>query len=599
MRDWLALAASGLALIVATSVAPFWFPPKAFVVGASYALGFNNGVSFFGYVASLALIVLLVARLLPAPSRNVADTLQWKASRFSYGVAAVVIFGHVALFAALYAYKGRFVFGEGLYFQSLLHRMLQGEVPYTDFGFYYGPLMLYPAYWLSRIVGLDAGYGLWYVATYVIGLGFLFAVLSIGMDTARGAAKWFVFLALGLFNPLTGLNATFMRYLFPTVVLILVVRFFRAGGIRRGIAAAALLAAAVTYSFEVAALSVGATILVWAAVAVRSTEWRLGRAMVLLASATLVCIGAFLFVDPSGSALRDYSEIARSYSGGAHNVPIYPHLPFLALVIISAAGLGALLRIVAAGPHDSLAAVLVAVAAVAVVAQRAAFGAAEPSHFAYFGLPVFLIALHATTRFAAPARAQTWLAGVLLAGIMLPMQYYHFTEFLPFFAARLQAAPAVRASDGVESESGEDFEAALRGAVATLGRDRPYVMYEMEYYSLPVYREFALRYPTYATMLHNARDHAGIHRAIDEVRSQNAVVIVRTQDLRGPVRPRESRGAWRVLDLITGAHTSGSDLNAVLLRSRNELTRPFLEFLERDCVRVYEGHGLVAFAPRQ
>jgi hypothetical protein len=56
---------------------------------------------------------------------------------------------------------------------------------------------------------------------------------------------------------------------------------------------------------------------------------------------------------------------------------------------------------------------------------------------------------------------------------------------------------------------------------------------------------------------------------------------------------------WRILDLATGAHTAGSDLNAVLLESRSELTRPFLEFLERDCIRLYDNRGLVAFAPRQ
>lgn len=599
LRSWLALAASALALIFATAVVPFWFPPTEFVVGASYALGFNNGVSFLGYAVFLAVIVAQLARLLPAPSRMVADGLYWKASRFSYWIAAAVIGGHVALFGALYTYKGRFVFGEGLYFQSLLHRMLQGEVPYTDFGFYYGPLMLYPAYWLSRTAGLDAGYALWFVTTYVIGLGFLFVAVSLCTDTARNAAKWFVFLAVGLFNPLTGLNTTFMRYLFPSMVVILVVGFFRNGGVRRGIGAALTLAAAVSYSFEVGALSVGAILLGWAAFAAVSKEWHIARVAGLLVTAAVLCLAVFLAIDPSGGALRDYGEIARSYSGGAHNVPIYPHLPFLALAIVSAVGLGALVRVVAYGPRDWRAAVAVLAAVVAIVSQRAAFGAAEPLHYAYFGLPMFLIALYMTTRYAATARLQTWLAAVLFVGIVLPMQYYHFTEFLPFLAARLQASPAVAVSDSVRPPSGEGLDAALRAAVATLGADRPYVMYEMEYYSLPVYRELGLRYPTYATMLHNARDHAGIRRAISEVRTQNAVVIVRRSDLGGPSRARESQGVWRVLDLVTGAHTSGSDLNAVLLRSRNELTRPFLEFLERDCVRVYENDELVAFAPRQ
>jgi hypothetical protein len=626
-RDAMLLVALALALVLGTCVLPFWFPPRDFVVGASYELGFNNAISFFAYIAALSLVVVVLARLLPAPSHDIADGLHWKASRFSYRVAAAVIGAHVMLFSALYAYKGRFVFAEGLYFQSLLHRMLQGEVPYTDFGFYYGPLMLYPAYWLSTIVGLDAGYAIWYVATYVVGLVFLFGVLSICMDTPRNAALWFVFLALGLFNPLTGLNITFTRYLFPSVVFLVVVQFFRDGGIRRGVVAAATLAAATTYTFEVAALSLAATLLIWIAFAApsigsavagslgrlipaeqrtRSTDAQVGRVSTvslilrgagLLALATAFCVGAFLFLDPSGSALRDYPEIARSYSGGAHNVPIYPHLPYLALVIISAVALAAVLRIVAARQHGTMGMAALAYAAVAIVAQRAAFGAAEPSHFAYFGLPVFLIALVAATRFAASTRSHAWLAGLLLVGIMLPMQYYHFTEFLPFVAARLQATPSTNAAGTVEPASGENLETALRDVVRTLGRERPYVMYEMEYNSLPVYRDFGLRYPMYWTMLITARDHEGIRRAIHEVRDRNAIVVVRKNDLRGLSRPRESGRVSRLLDLATGAHTGGSGLNEVLLKSRSELTRPFLQFLERGCIRLYEDRGLVAFAP--
>ena len=44
----------------ATAIAPYWFPPRVFVVGASYELGFNNGVAFLGIAPRRDGLVLTV-----------------------------------------------------------------------------------------------------------------------------------------------------------------------------------------------------------------------------------------------------------------------------------------------------------------------------------------------------------------------------------------------------------------------------------------------------------------------------------------------------------------------------------------------------------
>ena len=614
-------------LLFGTCVLPYWFAPTDFVVGASFEVGFNNGISYAAYLVLVFLLVLVVARLLPEPEHGLRPRPLEDPRLFNQWLFPGVTLFHVTLFAAIYLYKGRFLFGESLYFQQLLYRMMQGEVPYIDFSFYYGPMMLYPAFWLGQLFGLNAGYAVWFVTNYVVGLFFLHTVLGICVTNKRHRALWFVFLALGLFNPLTGVNVTMTRYLFPSFVFLVFTRYLRLGGWRHGFVAVLSLAAAITYSFEVAALSLLSALLIWLVhvlkpqacvglgsflgrvVGEQSPELRredglttyqnvARRGVGLIIMAGAICAAFFLLVDPSGRALRDYPEIAWSYSGGAHGVPIYPNLPFIALSTLTIIGLAGLVRVIFrdSDQRDSL--LLVVYALVAVASQRAAFGPAEPSHFAYYGLPVFLITLFVAYRFPEGRRIRTSLVCVLLVGIMLPMQYYHFREFLPFVARRLAPATHADISADLTVSSGATLEQGLREVVSALGADRFYLMYDMAYNSLPVYRDLGLRYPTYFTMLTNARNEQGIRRAIDEVRNQKAIVIMRKQDLHGFERPLRSEELWRVLDMLSGAHTRGSDLAGVLLKSKNRLMAPFLAFVQAEYVPVYDQGLLVAFGPR-
>jgi hypothetical protein len=102
---------------------PYWFAPQEFVVGVAHEVGFNNAVSYLAYVALVPLLVLVVARSMTADGSEADITYARQSNDWSGAVTVTVILAHVALFAAVYAYKGRFVFGESLYFQSLLPRI--------------------------------------------------------------------------------------------------------------------------------------------------------------------------------------------------------------------------------------------------------------------------------------------------------------------------------------------------------------------------------------------------------------------------------------------------------------------------------------------
>ena len=181
------------------------------------------------------------------------------------------------------------------------------------------------------------------------------------------------------------------------------------------------------------------------------------------------------------------------------------------------------------------------------------------------------------------------------------MQYHHFTQFMPFFGFGWSVVAAPAPDSGVEAGGSEDIEGTLRDVVRQVGVDRPYLMYELDYYSFPVYQEFQLRYPMYFPQLINARTYEGMDRVISEVRKSGAIVVARTRDL-GPGSLRDhsegSEGVWAALDLVSGALTANSPIVLVLSANRARLLAPFLDFLHAEYKPLYEQDGIVALTQK-
>jgi len=124
------------------------------------------------------------------------------------------------------------------------------------------------------------------------------------------------------------------------------------------------------------------------------------------------------------------------------------------------------------------------------------------------------------------------------------------------------------------------------------------VMFELEYKRLPVYEEYHLRFGTYYTAFINARDDAGIQRSIEDIRSNRAIFVM-PHEIRRAVGGAPHAGGIRALaDLLSGAHTAGSDLAFVLAKSYDRLTKPMVDFVTAEYVVLYDRDGLVAYGPR-
>jgi hypothetical protein len=626
-RLWkLELAVACAVLVAGSWLLPYRFPPSEFVAGASSEAGFNNAVSYAWYVAFLIVPAFIVARayaskLIRAGSGPTPDRNPGRLFRIFSAVALL----HVVAFAALYFYKGRLFFSEAIYFQIVLLRMVAGDRPYLDMSFYYGPSMIYPAFWLSKLMSPQAAYAVWYTATYVSGLGVLLVVLRRILKSDAATARWFVLLSLGFINPWNGLNVTLVRYLFPSLVLLLVADAVWIGGTRRLVTAALALGFALTYSFDLSAISLAATLVFLALVLMAPwprplldrlsglirVDRRVGgdvepgvppatvaaRATLVLVPALAVALAFFLAIDPTGTALRTYPDIAISYAAGAHNTPIYPNLPFLTLVGLSIVATAFTLAWSTDNTAGRSMAFAVAYLALMVVTERGAFGVSEPTHIALYALPAILLCLFWTTRLDRGAVFRRWIAAAVVIGLLAPVQYFQSSQFWPLVAGVLRLQTNAEAAQTGGAVTSRPVEQTLTDLVRCGGTTEPYLMLNLEYYSQPVYQREHLRYVGYYPMLITSRTPAGIEQMISDVRSHRAIVIARPADL-GPFVPAAgSTGVIKVLDLVSGGPSAGSNLAEGLARNQHRLFEPFTEFVRTEYRPLCERDGLVAYGP--
>lgn len=137
----------------------------------------------------------------------------------------------------------------------------------------------------------------------------------------------------------------------------------------------------------------------------------------------------------------------------------------------------------------------------------------------------------------------------------------------------------------------------LRDAVIALGYPKAYLFFEMEYYALPVYREFHLRYGAYDSLLFNARTLAGMQKNVEYLKRSHAVIVIRASDLNGHAPDPPHAAGWRWLDVLSGAHTHGSRLAAHLVTSRARLSQPILDLIRTNYRLAYDVNGLRGYIP--
>lgn len=147
---------------------------------------------------------------------NTVSLKQVWVSCVAVGVLVALIY-----WPAFLARYGNFI--EDRYFMNLLLRMQSGQIPYRDFEFLYGPLMIYPAhYWVNTF-----GYSLhsYYSLLACLQSSFFMVALLLFQHHIRDThEKYFAFLLFALFSfdSLLGLNYIGWRIMFSLLAIMLV-----------------------------------------------------------------------------------------------------------------------------------------------------------------------------------------------------------------------------------------------------------------------------------------------------------------------------------------------------------------------------------------
>ena len=400
LRMWAVLTLLAAALLI--FVLPLHVPMKLTqTVSASYLAGFNNSVALFS-AAGLSVLVLCLTfwfrrrRDLVSPLLSERDLDGWFVGAVVLG-SAVVLGVCGSLVAASHL---RYLGDAGYIIEQATVRRDTGRPLYTQLEFAYGPLLLFPEIWVSRLLHCSMTAAYFTVLMVESSFGLLMMAFVLGQIPMRAPLRRaaLALFALGAITPHLGLNYTFFRFVSPYAVLLVAARE------RRMWRCAALLCAGealeVLISPELAfALAVG--VLVFGLL----RAWQRGWPWLVVALSPVLMLAAVLLTFG-----RPFLHMTASFSRGALSLPVgpYPHILVLvvALVWLVPVALGRSLDL-----QDELSARLLAVYAMSLAFLPAALGRCDPLHVMFDGVGMLMLSMFAIS--TASRRLQlTWVGCV-------------------------------------------------------------------------------------------------------------------------------------------------------------------------------------------
>ncbi|HEY3316891.1 MAG TPA: hypothetical protein VGK50_00495 [Coriobacteriia bacterium] len=418
-----AVLAAGYALVF---VVPWHVAAGAPAESSSYAVGFSNRASVAGVLlTAAALFALGIAGRKGADGRSfVREHPCSRGEAVPWQLVAVALLVAVtsAVFFAWIAY-GTWTYGEKNYFLDRMAYVLNGNVPYRDMEFTYGPLLAYlpAAAWRALAplgVSPVAAYEAVYVVLFASGVPLLaYAANRLGLARGQRAALFASTWAATAFNETVGINGLLVRFLLPVAaVLFFHARASKALERHGGPAALALggwsfAAAAVCFAMSpevgIACFLGLGVYLGWTARARRRREalWAFGGLMLAPALAVLA-FGPAVFTHLRGMA------------GGALNFPVVPSPSVLVLLAALFGGAALLPRFLSADRPGAPA--LLALAVAGAVMLAGALGRADTSHVFFYGL----VTVFGAAPLLAAARPRAFAAWVVLFALVFTLAHW-------------------------------------------------------------------------------------------------------------------------------------------------------------------------------
>jgi hypothetical protein len=421
--EWALLIGALVALGVALPTVPRLFPTDPSVLSVASEAGFSTVAAYrlaLLWMAGVVAAGWLLARGdragAAAGAGNVAPVSgpargAWESAELAI-VAALVL---LAFWPPFLAVRAPYV--EDSNFLVALQRMHQGQLPYRDFEYLYGPLMLAPAHWFLQLTGFSARH--YYAWLAVLEVLVAVAVVRWAQRVVVGRlarlAVVAVLLAL-LMNPLLGLNYNGVRRMLPVAGLL--VLCLGRDDPRQRAGAALLVGLAIAYAHEqgLAALAAAGAVFALDLRDRPPAAWtpvvRQGMAFLAIAGA----VWAVVAFATTGGAFPDYLREVRAlvsrFSAGEAGFPFAWTLNAAALfTLLAIAGIAVGRGLATRATPTAWDRYTLAAFVLAVIALKSGLTRADMFHLdaGALGLALVFLVPRAAPRFGPDARA--WRAG--------------------------------------------------------------------------------------------------------------------------------------------------------------------------------------------
>ena len=322
------------------AVVPVLLPPDPTLPNVAARSGYNTDVAYLVIAAwSVAGLVFFTlagrlgwlqpvtdpdaARSSPAPPSLLRGWLP---------CLAVGLLASLLYWPAFLARYGTYI--EDSYFLTVLLRMQCGQLPYRDFEFLYGPLMIYPAHYWMNLWGFSM-HSYFALLAFLQGAFFAIALRLFQRHVPNVRERYLAFLVFVPFvlDTLTGLNYIGWRVLPAVLAMVMVAsRPHKTGA---SLTAAILTGLQLTYSYEYGAIAMIAVLLMYAAVFAGDRKTAVALPAVVFAVGSLAT-GMVVTLLLTGESFSDYISatartLAYAQQTGMGNFRFYWTLNSLAL----------------------------------------------------------------------------------------------------------------------------------------------------------------------------------------------------------------------------------------------------------------------------
>lgn len=378
-----------LLLVISVFIVPYSFAPFKKNVSASFDYHFNNAISLLGLLlfnGALLLYFLFKKNIDFSKYKNLVKENKDDKIPVKHLIYASIFY--LLIITLFYFLKADYGYGESNYFLVRIDQINQGLIPYKNFEYAYGVLLLYLPQFINSLFHFSSTVTGYYIALLffnVLGLYLIYFVINFFNVNYKNKIKFFYSLTIAATPFGMGENYTFTRFALPIACLIVFDRILNRWtekNLKSVIWISAYLVFFSLINFLISiemgiAVFIAATGYLFLLACIKKQAYYLSICFLSLA---LISVALFLFNS-------NFFLIIKTFGAGGNNWPVIasPSMLFFLLCFLTTnTVLGCMLI------NTEFSFLPFAIITFSVILGLATFGRCDPGHVFYNGLWVFI-----------------------------------------------------------------------------------------------------------------------------------------------------------------------------------------------------------------